>query len=374
MSGKFRQVVGLGLLLVVAGVVLVWQRQGGDWGAQRPDPITVRGTIGSEKAGLLDDPDVKKILLNKYGITVDYRRTGSIVLATGDVAGQDFLWPGSQFARELYEQTHPPARSEVIFNSPIVMYAWNPVADGLVKQGTVEVVDGVRYLDLPALITMIEAGKTWREVGVPQLTGRVLVATTDPTKSNSGNLFAGLLANTYNGGNVPDASTAQTMLPRLREFYGRLGYMEDSTGFLFNQFLVMGVGTYPLIVGYENQLVEYSIEHEAQRDLLKREIVLLYPRPTVWSSHTLIAVTPAGGKLLDALKNPDIQQLAWSKHGFRSGLMGVQNDPKVLQVVGVSNAEVAAIPIPQASVMELITQGLQTSAAGPAPSPTPRPR
>jgi hypothetical protein len=83
-------------------------------------------------------------------------------------------------------------------------------------------------------------------------------------------------------------------------------------------------------VGYENQLVEYSLAHQAQQDLLRRQIVLLYPRPTVWSSHALIALTPNGGRLLDALRDDDLQQLAWSHHGFRSGLMGVQNDPKVL--------------------------------------------
>lgn len=375
MRGKLRQVVGLGLLVVVALAVLVWQRPS-IWEPARPSPITVKGTIGSEKAGLLDDQSAKKLLAEKYGITVDYRRTGSIVLATGDVAGQDFLWPASQLARELYEQTHPPARSEVIFNSPLVIYAWAPVADALRRQGIVETVDGVNHVDLAALVQLVEDGRTWRDVGLTQVNGRVLIHTTDPTKSSSGNLFAGLLASVMNGGNVPDQEATQRLVPRLRQFYGRLGYMEESSAYLFNQFLVMGVGTYPLIVGYENQLVEYSLEHPTHQDMLRREIVLLYPRPTVWSSHALIAMTANGGRLLDALRDPELQQLAWSRHGFRSGLMGVQNDPSVLQVVGVSNTAVAASPLPPAASMETITQALQrASASSPAlASPTARPR
>jgi len=190
------------------------------------------------------------------------------------------------------------------------------------------------------------------------LTGKVLVHTTDPAKSNSGLLFAGLLANQAAGG-MADEASLERVLPPIRAYYDRLGYMEESSGFLFDQFLVMGVGTYPLIVGYESQLVEYAAEHEQQRDLLRREITALYPRSTVWASHAMIALTPAGGRLLDALRDPEVQGLAWSRHGLRSGLMGVQNDPSVLQLVGVSRTLVDAQPLPRATTMDALLRGLR---------------
>ncbi len=56
----------------------------------------------------------------------------------------------------------------------------------------------------------IEAGTTWEEIGLPQLYGSVSVGTTDPTKSNSGNMFAGLLANTLCSGVADESNLAES--------------------------------------------------------------------------------------------------------------------------------------------------------------------
>ena len=47
---------------------------------------------------------------------------------------------------------------------------------------------------------IITEERSWKEIGLPELYGNVSIDTTDPAKSNSGNMFAGLLANTLNGG------------------------------------------------------------------------------------------------------------------------------------------------------------------------------
>lgn len=111
-------------------------------------------------------------------------------------------------------------------------------------------------------------------------------------------------------------------------------------------------------MGYEAQLVEFSIENAQYREMLRKEITTLYPRPTVWSAHPLIALTPNGERLLEALQDRDVQRLAWEKHGFRSGLMGVQNDPKVLQVTGVPATIENVINLPTPQVMERIIAAL----------------
>jgi hypothetical protein len=364
-----RRFLGLGLLALVVVTILTLRQLGVGGFAPRPEQIMVRGTIGSEKAGLLEDEAVKKVLRERHGITVDYRRTGSLSLVTAAPSGQDFLWPGSQYARDLYERLHgPPARAEVLFNSPIVLYGWTPATEALVRRGVVTREGDIYVVDVPGLMELIRSGTSWHDLGLDRVGGKVLVHTTDPVKSNSGLLFAGLLANQAAGGVADDESLARSV-PEIRAFHARLGYMEESSGFLFDRFLVMGVGTYPLIVGYENQLVEYAVDHEQQRELLRREITILYPRPTVWASHSLIALTPAGGRLLDALRDPELQGLAWSRHGFRSGLMGVQNDPSILQLVGVSQTTVEAQPLPRGSVMDGLIQSLQSTPALPSPSP-----
>lgn len=359
-SGTAARFIGLALLLLVAVSVVVVRQTGIGRGA--PAPIAVQGTIGSEKAMLLDDEEIRKILKDKYGLTVDYKRSGSLELVQGTAAGQDFLWPAGQYSRELYDRNGGRTlKAETTFNSPIVMYAWGPVTQALQQNGVAEQVDGTYYVDLPKLVGAIEAGRTWRDVGLPQLNGRLLVQSTDPAKSNSGNLFAALLANTLNGGEVVDDATVGNVTPQLRAFYRRLGYLNESSGFLFEQFLTTGMGSYPIIVGYENQLIEYSLAYPQYRDRLLKEVNILYPRPTVWASHTLLALTPGGVRLLEALQDPEIQRRAWERHGFRSGLIGVQNDPGVLQIAGIPRTTIqSAMPIPRASAMDRILQALQS--------------
>lgn len=364
MNAKLSRYIGLTVLVVVV-VILIALRlpplRRGAGVTPTVAPVTARGIIGSEKANLLDDPEIKTILRERYSLAVDYRKAGSLQIAQGKVTDQDFLWPSGQYPKEVYERDHGAVqKSDVVFSSPLVMYAWTPVTQALTGAGIVEQIDGVYYADMPKLLAAINGGKSWRDIGLAQVGGKVLVYTTDPTKSNSGNLFAGLLANTLNGGAVVDDSAIGAVLPGVTAFYGRLGYTTDSSGFLFDQFLSQGIGAYPLIVGYENQLIEYSVEHPEYRDVLLQQINILYPCPTTWATHTMMALNPTGERLLEALKDPAIQKIAWERHGFRTGLLGVQSDPAVLQVVGVPRLSVqTAQPIPRASVMDRIVRALQ---------------
>jgi hypothetical protein len=72
-----------------------------------------------------------------------------------------------------------------------------------------------------------------------------------------------------------------------------------------------------------------------------------------------LALDSKGARLLTALEDPTIQQLAWKRHGFRSGLIGVQNDPAVLAVAGVPKSIVQTVPLPRTTVMESILRALQ---------------
>jgi len=363
--------IGLVILALVVLVVVGYQlrsRQaapgGGSGGGSFSGPSAVaKGYVGGEKVGFLKDEEVRKILRDRYGLTLDYTRLGSIDMVRGSVTGQDFLWPSSQIALEIYRQkSGKDPKAAVLFNSPMVLYSWRTVTEPLIRIGVVQKVQDTYYIvDAPKLIRMINEGKQWKEIGLPQLYGRISIVCTDPARSNSGNMFSGLLANLLNGGEVVDPSSLPKVLPGVKRFFGRLGYMQQSSGDLFSQFLQQGAGSYPIIVGYEAQLVEFSIENAQYRDLLRKEITTLYPRPTVWSSHPLIALTANGERLLTALQDPEIQRLAWEKHGFRSGMIGVQNDPKVLHVTGVPATIENVIPMPKAQVMERIIAALSGS-------------
>ncbi|MEI6681533.1 MAG: hypothetical protein WCO44_02835 [Bacteroidota bacterium] len=348
---------GLGILLLAAAIGF------GYWYYSNKKPeVHIRGIIGSEKSSFLENGQVKSILKKKYGIVVDYIRAGSIEMVSEEAKSEtDFLWPSSQVALEIFKskQGAKIVRAENIFNSPIVIYSWDIVVDALVKSGIVKKEMGTYYIvDMPALLKMIREGKRWSDIGLTQLYGKISVTTTDPTKSNSGNMFAGLVANILKGGDVVVEADLPQVLPEVREFFARQGFMQSTSGVLFEQFLKTGVGQYPLMGGYESQAIEFSRMHQDFWPKVKNQIKTLYPVPTVWSEHPLIILNKKATLFIDALKDEEIQKIAWEHHGFRTGLMGVQNDPKTLLVDGIPGAVTKIVPMPRATVMEKIIEAL----------------
>ena len=230
---------------------------------------------GGEKIGLLEDEAVQDVLERDYGLTLDYAKAGSLDMVTADHEGRDFLFPSSQTALEYYQQLYgAPGKSQIVFNTPIVLYTHRPILEAFQKRGLVTERDGVYYMHMAGLVAEIEAGTAWADLGLPELYGTVAVSTTDPVRSNSGNMFAGLLANVLCGG-VADADSVETVLPRLKAIFEKLGYMEASSSDLFDQFLKTGMGAKPVIAGYENQLLEFAVENPEDWAQLKDDIVLL---------------------------------------------------------------------------------------------------
>ena len=321
---------------------------------------TLKGFVGGEKVGFLENPRVQRIL-GRYGIELDYSKAGSIEMVRDNIAGNaDFLWPSSQVALELYRMRNrgQAVKSEIVFNSPIVIYSWQPVAAALEARGLARQEGESTFVSgFPQLVTMIEQEKKWSDIGLNDLYGKISIISTDPTKSNSGNMFSGLLANVMLG-DVADAGSIGTVQARLVNFFRRLGYMHPSSGDLFDQYLRMGIGSKPMIVGYENQIVEFSLQHQDLWPKVKDRVAILYPVPTVWSSHPVIALTPGGEKLLEALKDEELQKIAWEQHGFRTGLIGVENDPTVLEIAGIPEDIARVIPMPAPDVMERIIRAL----------------
>ncbi len=361
-----KKLIGPLIFLAVAGVFAYLYFTGGLESVKKPQPaqsVDVAAFVGGEKMAFLDNPEVGRILKERHGIHLNPTKAGSIEMVSGlPTVGKDALWPSNQIAAEIYRNKGGSSLAvETVFNSPIVLYAYDIVADALIQQGIVVKRSESYYIvDFPKLVRYIMEGKTWKEIGLPQLFGKVGIHSTDPTRSNSGNMFAGLLANMLNGATVVTADTLDNVLPQLVEYFRLRGHMEHSSGDIFKNFITTGVGARPIIVGYENQLVEFTLENERYRDYLREKIRTLYPEPTVWSSHPVIALTPAGKRLIEALKDEELQKIAWERHGFRSGLMGVENDPAVLDVLGIPKEITSVMPMPDAAAMSRIIAALET--------------
>lgn len=343
---------GLILLLVVIIISSAYSL----YKSNKQEEVFIKGYIGGEKIGLVEDEQVKKILDKKYSIKLDYRKAGSYDMIRAEHTGFDYLWPSSQTALDLYDKTYgKPKQSEIIFNTPIVIYSRKMVVEPLIKGGYVYQKDGVYYMDMEKFMPVLENVTKWKDIGV-NLYDTVVVHTTNPAKSNSGNMFTGLLANMLNGGSVVQDSEVDSIIPRLKTIIGRLGFTESSSADLFSQFLKLGVSARPLVAGYESQLIEFANTNPDDYNAIKDDVVMIYPVPTVWSSHVYIALSDNGRRVISAMMDSEIQKIAWEGHGFRTGVV---SDTSKIKVSGVAESLSGIIQMPSSSVMLKIIKALE---------------
>ena len=145
-----------------------------------------------------------------------------------------------------------------------MLYSWDRIADGLVTGGFAKPAGGPRYtLDLLKLLKAVIAGESWASIGVADLFGRTRIVSTDPSRSNSGFMFAGLVASLLSG-DVVMLDTMSRIDGDVGLVFRRMGFKPPSSGKLFDDYIAGGAGAQPLIVGYENQLIEWVLQ-DAER-------------------------------------------------------------------------------------------------------------
>jgi hypothetical protein len=322
-------------------------------------PITVKGLWGSDKDVLLADKDIKAILASKYGITVTGKVQSQFNLKQTDVEDKDFVWHSSRVSVDEYKSKgYPDKREAVIVRSPLVVYAWSPVTVALQKNKVVSKAGVTYYVtDLPRLTTLMTTDKPWSTLGL-DLYGPVNIYSTDPKLTNSGMLYYALVGTVMSGSSSLSSANIEKVMPKLQAFYAAQGAMDSKNQWLLEGFLQKGMGETPMIATWESELQEFVLQHPGDAAFVKKSIQVLYPKPTIWSDHIFIAETDKGIRLLEALKDPEIQKLAWERHGFRTGLSGTQTDPKALQTLGIPATIDSAIPTPRPEVMKRIKDGL----------------
>ena len=311
----------------------------------------VTGYVGGEKIPYLKDEEVIKILKKSYGIDINYIKAGSIEMAREDVSSMDFIFPSSQIALEIFKSENQTdmVGNEIIFNSPIVLYSWNQVAEALVKEGIATNIEGIYYsIDMEKLIEYIKEQKSWEDINV-NLYGKMKIICTDPLKSNSGNMYLGLLINTL-AGDIATEDDIPLIKDDITTIFNDLGYMESSSGTLFDRYLVRGMGDSPIIVGYESQMIDFAINNPEKWAGISDEVAIFYPQPTVWSEHPLIAITTEGKDLMHALQDEKLQMIAVERFGFRSlySNKAIYNFPEGIKMIDILDQ---VMPMPKAQVM-----------------------
>jgi hypothetical protein len=355
-----RRSLGLGLLALAAtgtgSYVAIKDRP--EFRGMLGNSTKLSGFVGGEKQAFLEDADVIKALAG-YGLQLDARVAGSVEMVREKALLSEkpqFLWPSSSIMVDLARKSGVAIRKDqVVLNSPVVVFTWEPVAAGLMKHGLVSKSStGHHQLDLAGMLRQLLANADWKSLGVDQLYGRARMISTDPNRSNSGFMFAGLVLSLL-AGDVAGSDDLVNFGSQAQAIFHNMGFKSSSSGKLFEQYIAGGLGGEPMIVGYENQLVEWALADAGRWNRVMSgngaKPVILYPTPTAYSSHPVIVTEDSADTMIDVLLSPKLQELAWTKHGFR-GPLGSVTGTLDADVAGMLPPQIdAVLPMPAADVM-----------------------
>lgn len=107
-----------------------------------------------------------------------------------------------------------------------------------------------------------------------------------------------------------------------------------------------------MIVDYEKSIVEFANSNPDGFNQVKDNIRILYPTPTIWNSHCIATFTENGNKYNDAFEDQEIQQIAWEKYGFRTGVTGGNYDVSKLGIEGVPQSITSTVSSLKMSMYE----------------------
>jgi hypothetical protein len=93
------------------------------------------------------------------------------------------------------------------------------------------------------------------------------------------------------------------------------GFTGNSSEEPFHDYLMMGPGKDPLVMIYESQWITQAVDANG----LGSEMVLMYPDPTIYSKHVLVALSPNGERLGQLLQNDPVLQRVAVEYGYRTG-------------------------------------------------------
>ena len=359
-----KQLIGIGIFVVLIAVIVgIKVFMNNDDKVDLSKLKTVYVATGGGKEDFIADEEVIRILQEKYGLNVvfDSWSNGKTItaplireyigegnkdiidrLSNGDktinidtegVSRYDALFTSDQRFYDYYKLYPDKEKGEskrytvldggLTLNTPIVIYSWKAVADKLIAEGIVTVAeDGVYYItDMNKLINYILEGKSWSSIGLTDLYGNVNIASTDPVSSSPGATYYGLLLSILGNGQITDTEIDGN-LAKLKVFYQKSGYMNNTPADLFERYLKTGMGGEPMIVDYEKSLIDFAKSNPNGFKQVKDDIVVLYSKPTIWNSHCFAAFTEGGKELYKALQDEEISKIAWEKYGFRTGITG----------------------------------------------------
>jgi len=362
-----KTIIGIIIFVLLIGAIILVKNLAGKGGILDNSLTTVYVATGGGKEDFLKDEEVLEILRKEYKINVVFDTwsnsktvSAPLIRETIGLGNQDIInrmENGEKFTinsegvtkydalftsdiryYEYYKQKPDKTKDEadrynvlgggLTLNTPIVFYSWDKIVDALIANKIAEEKDGIYYVtDMDRLVDIILNGKKWKDLGITDdIYGNVSISSIDPVKSSPGATYYGLLLAILSHGEVNEANVKANM-PKLKELYIKSGNMKFTPADLFQEYLRAGMGTQKIIVDYEKSIIDFSNSNKNGFEQVKDRIRILYPKPTSWNNHCFMFFTENGEILNKAFEeNERIQQIAWEKYGFRTGITGGKYD------------------------------------------------
>jgi hypothetical protein len=286
-------------------------------------PLTeAHGLVGSEKEGFFNDERVRReFACAGLAITVD--STGSREMPSMlSHAEYNFAFPSSSPTAQKIMDERGITERYTPFSSPMAVATFQPIVNVLTRAGIIQTAtDGSPVVDIAALVDTARRSIRWDQLpGNTEYPARkaVLLNTTDPRDSNSAIMYLAIASHVANGNAVVTTQDqVRRVMPNLCQLMLGQGDMPETSQVLFNRYLVDGMGRTPAALVYEAQFVTTAPGHKPD---ISGDRVLLFPRPTVYSRHTLVPLDGPDGtghRVGQALRDdPKLTQLA-AEYGFR---------------------------------------------------------
>lgn len=323
-----------------------------------PATVELTGLIALDVETYFQDTRVAKALA-AHGLQVKVTRVGSRDMANRVVPGQtpDFFFPSGVVAAnqiaDAARKANIGATSYSPFYTPMVLASWAPIARILAANGmATESAPKVWQVDLAKLTQTMLDKKRWKDLkdaSAYEVNKSVLVSTTDVRKSNSAAMYLALTSYAINGGDlVTDRATAQKVALRVVELFKRQGYQENYVNGNFDDYASIGMGKTPLAFIYENQMLSHALAKKG----VGADMVLMYPRPTLFNKVVFVATHERAKRLGELLStDPQLQRLAVD-YGFRiadttqfvqvAQAAGLAVEERITQVIDPPSADVMA--------------------------------
>jgi len=291
--------------------------------------ITIHGIVGSEKQSFFEDQIVKDEF-RKKGIDIQVTAQGSreeATTATKD--GADFYFPAGEPAGRAISQKLGIKNASTPFYTPMVIASWDTIAKTLAANGIAEKRNNYWYIvHMNKMLNLIDSGKRWNQLphnADYDVSKSIQISSTDVRKSNSAGMYLALASYTFNGNNiVTTPEQTRKIQNKLNGIFLNQGFQETSSAGPFEDYVMIGKGKAPLVICYEQQYIEYlAATPEDQRP---KGMIILYPKPTIFTKHTIVPTDDSGNKVAELLSNDTVLIQAEIRHGFRNGNLTETHD------------------------------------------------